>query len=320
MYIIDDGKYIEISIMDIYTIMDNYNECSKSLTDNHNIYKCICTQKFNENIDNDNNIEIKNSIINHYEKTQQVKLIYNNLKNYIYERYNDSSEFIYNISKIVKFKENNNFKFYNKFSLIANSDKYILYFVLKPQYNKLNFNEVIIDILFNNFLINNIDSNQEEDYKRYGNKKIITCILTLDSEFPVFYEIDNQIDNKYIIDTMKEFLLNKYSETHEDMFKFYNYCKEKKGNKDSITFTYDEISRKNKENPTIPKYIELFFYDLKKEIEKAKKDKISNDDINNLLMRVNNKEIFLIEMKNYLQSAINEFLDVEQNNNIENDY
>jgi len=109
MYIIDDGKYSEISIMDIYTIMDNYNECSKSLTDNHNKYKCICIQKFNENIDNDNNVEIKNSIINHYEKTQQVKLIYENLKNYLYERYNDSSEFTYNISKIVKFKENNNF-------------------------------------------------------------------------------------------------------------------------------------------------------------------------------------------------------------------
>ena len=79
-----DGVHTEITIMDIYTILYYYNECSNTIDEEHNIYKCHCKKSFNNTTNYDIGFDdIRNSIKNHYEKTKIVKQLYNNYKDYL---------------------------------------------------------------------------------------------------------------------------------------------------------------------------------------------------------------------------------------------
>jgi hypothetical protein len=180
----------------------------------------------------------------------------------------DSSNFSYNIYHTVSLKgENENFSINSKYIIIAYSDKYTIFCIIKPQFNKLNFNEVISNTIFNQYLINNSNDRHENNFKEYNNTKIITCILTLDSVQPIFINSNMNKSN----DIIKEYMINKYSIEHYKIYDFYIYCKENKPkNKDSICYTYDELVTYEK----LPKYIKDYFYDIKKDLEKNKKIEI----------------------------------------------
>jgi len=175
-------------------------------------------------------------------------------------------------------------------------------FIIKPQFNKLNINRVICEGLFHNFLLLNCDPKQN-NYKRFSEKKIITCIFTLDSDKPIFIDFNILKENPTLKDSIKKYILNKYSEKHDKIYDYYFYCKENKPkNIDSITYTLNEITANY---DSIPKYIENYFYDIKKELDSNKKN---NTNINNVLSKVNNKAVFLEKIGLYLEDVVNDFL------------
>jgi len=303
----DDGIYSDITIMDVYSIMYCYDECSNSIDDSHTQkYKCSCRKHFvegNKNTDFLTYQEIRASIKNHYDKIKQLEKVYQNYKEYIMENLKDSSSFKYNINHPIPLAEENaNFKIFNKHTIIANSDKYVLDFIIKPQFNKLNINRVICEGLFHNFLLLNCDPKQN-NYKRFSEKKIITCIFTLDSDKPIFIDFNILKENPTLKDSIKKYIINKYSEKHDKIYDYYFYCKENKPkNIDSITYTLNEITANY---DSIPKYIENYFYDIKKELDSNKKN---NTNINNVLSKVNNKAVFLEKIGLYLEDVVNDFL------------
>lgn len=84
--IMDNGRYAEITIMDIYSILYCYDECSNSLDNTHNYYKCLCKDKFDEGKHSNDETtfnDIRQSIKNHYEKTEMIENIYSNYSKYI---------------------------------------------------------------------------------------------------------------------------------------------------------------------------------------------------------------------------------------------
>ena len=149
-----------------------YDECSNSINDTHDKYNCLCKKNFSEdnnNTDLQKYKDIRESIKNHYEKTIQLKNVYENYKNYIEKNYDKSENFTYNIEHCVEYNgNNNNFKIFKKYTIIAYSEKYVINIIIKPQFNKLNFNEVIFDGIFNSYILNN--SLSENNKKRYDNK------------------------------------------------------------------------------------------------------------------------------------------------------
>ena len=80
---------------------------------------------------------------------------------------------------------------------MANSNKYVFNIILKPQYNKLNFNEIMLESILNTHLLLNLKNT--ENYKRYNNKNIINCLITLDLEEPLFINWDNILEHNDII-------------------------------------------------------------------------------------------------------------------------
>jgi len=301
LYVYNDGQYSEISIMDIYSIMYCYDECSDSIDNNHS-KECLCKEKFPDKNNSTAYNDIKQSIINHYEKVNIIKEMYNNYNKYITNNLG-SSKFTYNIQHMVMFgNKNKNFKIYDKYPIIAYSDKHVIKFILRPQFNKLNFNKIIVDAIFDTFMLYNCGTDTE-NYNRYFNKKIIICILTLDLEQPIFCSFNINKDNEIIKNSIKDYLKVIYSETHDSIFDFYNFClKTKPPTKDSISYTLEQLDNNYEK---LPQYIKDYFHDIKREINDAKN---KNQPINNIVVKVNNKEIFTSEINKYLDNAINDFL------------
>ena len=304
----DNGRYADTTIMDIYSIMYCYDECSNELNENHDIYKCLCKKYFiegNDNNDSNKYKEIRSSIKNHYDKTLQVKNLYENLINYIEEHIEKSNNFKFNIDhKVSLIQKDGNFNIWNTFEIIANSENNIIHFLIIPQFNKLNFYDKIINLMFNHYLIKNSSNDELKNLKRFKNKKIFSCILTLDSNEPIFYEfnITNEFNN-YI----KSYLFfEKYSKYNNNVLNFYNYCKINKPiNTDSISYTLKKIS----EYPKLPDYIYNFFYDISKDIEKDK------SNAKNILKKINLKEL-----NDYLEKSCDKYINNNEEIDEDNDY
>jgi hypothetical protein len=304
--VMDNGSYTDVSILDVYKIMYYFDECSNEIDTDHLDNNCMCFDTFldnNRSTDNTKYAEIRQSIKKHYEKTKEVDYMYNEYKTVI-SKYTDFLKIKYNIFHPITFKDRDdkNFKIWNKYRIIGNSDKHVIYFVVKPQFNKLNFSETIIEILFDNFFILNTSENTN-NYERIAGKTIITCIFTLDSNKPIIYEFDVKKDNPILLDCYKAYLMDRYSKLHNNVYELYQFCKEQKDRKKSpIELLINKLESNN------PKYISEYYLDIKSkyayETDTKKKEEIKK--------LIDDKEVFLTEMKKLLEKKVDIYLGINQ--------
>ena len=275
IFAIQHGTYSDITIMNIYNIINCYDECSSELDDDHEKdYNCSCKKHFKSgnNNNSDTYSDIRKSITEFHKKTEQVNETFNNFKKLLKINYNmDVTNFHYNLDYAMRFNgQSDQFKIWNIYNLIAQSKDYCLYFIIKPQLNKLNFNQTIFEIIYNVYFLSNVDKNTEA-YLNYGNKQIIICIFTLDSTDPILFSVN--INKEFMIQiqgNIKKYILDDLTQKHKTLEKFNKFCK-KNGH-----VSFDVMKEKYK---YIPKYIEKLFEDLK--------DKEFEDD--ELLNKLNKK-------------------------------
>lgn len=318
IHIINDGSFSDITIMDIYSIMYHYDQCFCSCSNDHPDY-CLCKQEFTAKMPLNTiaNLDIQKSITKHYEKVTQIKLTYENYRKLFAEKFGIFPEFSYNILNVVLgFKENNNFKIIQKYELIGNSKDYVINFIVKPQFNQVNFSETICKIIFNDFLLKNTVPTLQ-NFGRYDGKKIVTCIFTLDSIEPIICELNINKNNYHIIKFIKEYLIDNYIKYHEVLYDFRMFWKiQKPKNKDSISHICDLINTDI--HKKLPKYIKDYFENVKKEIMECKNNKGTENDIQKILQKVDNKDLFINGLNKNLEYAIDDYLNI--NNNVNDEY
>lgn len=316
-----NGKYNEITIMDIYSLMYCYDDCSDLIDDLHVEYNCICNKQFINKKDNNDLLkykDIRNSIVNHFDKTRMVAQLYNNYKLHISTKLNGSMLFKYNIMHKVWFTDvSKNFMIFSDYNTIGYSEKYVIHFIIKPQFNELNFNKIVLEGIFNNFILTNLkpskDSLKNANYIKYNGKKVLACIFTLDSINPVFYDFNINKNDEVVKQSIKQILLEKYSSFHRQIISFYKYCTKNKpsdGPKiNSIEYTYNIIKT---DYDYFPEYISTYLRDVNKEIKDAQKKK---QDIVEILKKVNNDDMFYDGLHACLEEAIDRFIGeyVEEN-------
>ena len=275
-----------LDFQDISVSLDDISNAKRDL--NISINK---KDQIETSIDDTKYQEIRESIINHYKKTEQIKILDENYKKYIIEKFS-TSKFKYNIfHPVVLYNDHSNFKITNNFELIANSDEYIIDFIITPQFNKLNFNNIMLRSIFNNFLLQNIYNKHKNNFERYANKIIYTCILSLDSNEPIFIKLNIDKNCNIIKNSIENYLLNDYTYKHKTIYNFYQYCKKEKPT-NSVKYTYNQIIDENITREAlhiskIPKYIEDYFYYIVKELDKKYKN-----IINNIKIKISNQELF----------------------------
>jgi len=306
--VMDNGKYTTISIMDVYSIMYIFDECSHDIMTTHET-NCSCKKFFNAETSSTNSYpEIRNSIRHHYDKIDYIKKIITNFKQQLKIKYPEA-KFVYNTFYFFCFRSGKkgkiNFNLNHEYPIIAYSEKYVIFFILKPQFNKLNFNEIMLEIIFHQYLLSKCDN------KKFSGKQVLACLLTLDSSAALFFEFPIEKVTNEIIDSIKTYIMTRSERYYKILYELYTYCKiNKPKNKTSLDFMCEKIEEyqdKCSANQRLPEYIIAFFYSLNMQYHKAIQCGKSCDDIKAIFQ---SKETFIEEINIHTKIALDNYLNI----------
>jgi hypothetical protein len=265
--------------------------------------------KFSSGSEDLNITAMRKSITNHYNLVSKIDDKYANYKKCIADEFK-IEDMTYNLLHDVWYDdENENFGIKQQFRLIGHSEKHVIHFIVKPQFNELNFNSIIIGSLFDQFIVAHCPV-QSNNFYKYNDKKLLACVMTLDTDKPIFYEYSIDRNNIIMKQSIKKYLMSKDSAQHELIYDFYEFCKkDKPSNISSIKHTMDGFIKYKH----LPGYITNFFYDLDKELNACKGDKFKRDII---LLNVQDRETFVHSLNAYLETEIDAFLKMVEDNTI----
>ena len=317
------GIYTEFTINELYNLINIYSKSFSKKCFGHK--KCLCKSLFNKyNTDITNTVitKLNTYLLTHYEQIQNISIIYEQFLN-------NHLNINWLINHRIPFNGNNNdYKINYKFQLIGydNNTVYIVY--VKPQLTNLNYFKTMIESIYDTFLLytinkssNIIVSNNEynksfEDNIKFGNKQIITIIFSLNNQsyntFKWIHKDENLIEkhNCFIIDKIKDALLNKYINESKHIYYFYNYYKNKFCN-DNLTAneiinSIKDIIENNDKKSSYPDFIYALIYKIKNEIDEMPKTKKIN-----ILNMYDNEEYFTNALNIKIKNSIYEFLNID---------
>ena len=101
-----------------------------------------------------------------------------------------------NVNHQVNSTYNENITLKTKFDIISHNESDVYIFYISPQYNKLNFEEKMVECILNTYILSNIGINENNEQiknnkLRYENKNITHVIMTLDANEPIFINLKN---------------------------------------------------------------------------------------------------------------------------------
>lgn len=287
MQLSDQGKFGDLPISDLYDIIDLYK---KAKPDEKDIY-----------------------LKSHYNKINLISELYNKLKT-------DYVNLKWLLDHFVYFNGNSSdFEIYKKFNMIAYNDDVVFVCYIKPQFNQLNYNEVMLDSIFDTFLIKNVKKNEDnkisENYKKFNGKKILTCVLSFDCDEPFIFDwsdIKNNddlinVNNDSIKEIVKEELYSNFEMKNNNIYLFYKYYLEEFKNEEPLTIitkiidTYTKI-KDDDIYTKFPKYIDELFFEIKSSIKRKDKDKQLE-----ILKNYTDRQTFMEEITYNLNESINSF-------------
>ena len=243
------------------------------------------------------------------------------------------------INHKIDFKgSNDDYNLYQLLKIIGYTDSTVYNIVIKPQVNSLNYNEILIDSIFNTYLLSQCNYNESNtnlseknvnDKNRFGNKNYKTIIFT--SNFDTYYEfewtnndINLIIQNKnFIINLLKEKLCEHYSVISKNIYKYYKYYKnlytsQKLSSEKIIKNIIQHIKKINEsyesKKDKLPDFIIKYFEKINIILSitnKAKRESILNS--------YDNEEYFMEELNNIIIESINTFLGIETEIDTETD-
>ena len=315
--IVHQKKNSDINIVDIYDIFDLYNNSFNN--DNINGHdNCLCKKHFNKlhmpEIKNKKIEDMKLYLFKHFEKIDDIK----NIMSVFHKKY---PKINWLMNHTLDYNGNDNFKIGKKFNLIGYDENSVIIAYIKPQFNSLNYNEILVNSIFDTHLINNVKKYDKEGkitekYERFNGKTVVTCIFTLDRVEPYYIDWQDSIKNN--IDIIKNRIyfniFEKYKLESSNLYYFYNYwrmfCPDNEKNpSDFIRFLKEKLDESNKGIlPSIlPKYIYDFFSQIEFEIEfsKGKKNK------ENILKNYDDSDYFKEELEKKLDISIKRFLEIK---------
>lgn len=295
--IVNKGMKTDIHSNDIYDILHSYDKSFNLTIEGHE--NCLCKKKFKNNKSSENN-KLELYLTGHYNKIKNI----NSIMSCIYKKFKKINWLINHHVSYTGFT--NDFKVPNNFPLIGYSKKSIIIIYVKPQFNEINYNQIIVDTVFNTFLL--LTSKDE----KFVNKHIYNCIVTLDREEPYYIKWKPFTNEQHIIikNIIIEKIKNYYYIVNKDILYLYDHCvklykkKEIKSMKEfvdkMIDYTKPIPSSTNKPN-IIPKYITSFYNILhftenlqtvlcNKNLFQKKLEESFNDSINSFLNGYDNDE------------------------------
>lgn len=202
------GKYTEIHINDLYEITHVY---ATNYNINHNNENCLCKKHFgNAKVTpinkGDNMYDVYLYIKRHYTEIQKIKTQYDTFLNSV-PRLNWLSSYP------MKFQcQNDDYKLYQQYNFIGYDDNTVYIVYIKPDVNNLNYNEIILNSLFDSFAFDNFvwrddDDNNDKNTRmqKFKEKTQKVVILSANHDYII---IDWKKQLKQYNNVMKQIFVN----------------------------------------------------------------------------------------------------------------
>jgi hypothetical protein len=259
-----------ISIMDIYHILSCYNDCISNdmiIKEHSEEFHCKCIDCFkcNKSTFIQPHENVRNSIIHHYQAIERISNIISIYDNKI-RTYTNNETLTYNSDKSIQMS-GDEFIVKERFHYIGYSTNYVTYIYLTPQFNSMNFYEILIRFILQYFIIKNSDETGE-----YSGKIIFCSIVTLDMVEPIILNLTTLLSDKMdnITTLLYTYLFDKYSKEHSKICDYFSYhSKSNTSTKTNILYVHEcmkQLDKNKKPLYNLPKYIPNFFYELDKKI------------------------------------------------------
>lgn len=302
------GRYTKCHISELYNIVDIYSKSfvQKSSRDAHN--HCMCNKLF----DTDNNASLNTCKINnglesylcvHYEKM-----------NIISRNYMQFCSLYPNINWLMNYRvffsgNTQDFEISNYYNLIGYDSESVIIAYIKPQFNSLNYNQILMDAVFDTYLVKNA-----VDHKFFSGKKISCVVFTTDLDVPYYINISNDIleqNETNIRRIVKDSVLSKYLIDGKIIYNFYKYWRKKCSNEivrplEIIDYIIQQFNVIKKEVETyakcLPNYVTDFFNNIKFKLENCDKQQQKM-----ILKEYDNKTRFIECLDKRLTDSVNRY-------------
>lgn len=324
-YMIDithKGIYTDVTMNELYNIIDIYSKSFNNYIDGHN--NCLCKTHFNTPCIETTNVNIERMskyLTKHYEDINNVGKMYDTfLEQYPKVNWLRKHEIIYSGT-------NKDFKLSKNFELIGYDSNNVFIIYVKPQFNELNLYDTLIDSIYDTFLIKNIkqpiqsnydndndnDNKCLEDFNKFYNKNIITIVFSLDNKNYKTYQWINKesndlINNKLIVEQIRTKLINKYVSESKYVFNYYKYYRKQNTHFPAKKFIKEFIIYyKNDKNycDKMPPFLLRFF-------QKIEDDISDNKNKTDILEKYDDNEFFLNKLHRIIINSIDEYLNFEE--------
>ena len=295
---INNGIYTSFSITELYNVVDIYSK-SFIMQPSHN--HCICndcfTIKTGSDYSNSKIDSLKTYICVHFEKINKVSCIFTQ----IYSLYPNIS---WLINHHVLFNgKNTDFKIYKFYQLIGYDNDNVIIAYIKPQFNSLNYNQILMDAVFDAYLVKNVNE-KENNYKRFHGKKISCVVITTDLNEPYYIDLTTDVfqQNQTIIQSLiKNAIFSKFANENNIVYQFYKYWRKTcpfKQPFEIINYIIQHIPTDD-DNP-VPTYILDFFNNIKFKIENSD----DKQEQKNVLKNYDNKMNFIKYLEHRLSDSL----------------
>jgi predicted GIY-YIG superfamily endonuclease len=279
--IYENNRYTTFPISDLYDIIDIFKRSSQ---DDKDSYKMI-----------------------HYHKLRIIKELFSNFSS----KYSNL-KFLVNHHVFYNGKTSY-YKLYRKFELIAYNSDVVIICYIKPQFNTLNYNETLLNSVYDTFIVKNVEE-QSDNYERFNNKQILSCIFTFDNNKQPYYlnwlnnNNDDLIYNNMtqIWDIIKNNIIIKLKSSNNSIYTFYKYTVNSIIDGDDCD-KINAVLTKYTENTTrynlikYPPYILKFFHRIERDIE-------DNYTPNSIIEQYMDKHFFIVELNKLIEKSISNYL------------
>lgn len=279
----ENRKYSALPIVDVYDIIDMHHKLNSE-----NLYEA-----------------------EHYKKLKYVQKLYNSfIKTY------PNLKFL--INHPIKFNGcATDYTIQTRHDIIAYNTDTVIICYIKPQFNMLNYNELLLQSIYDTYLIKHIQQNISEDnynYKNLYGKKIISCVFTFDNNNKPYYidwsnneSIDLiDINTKLIKDMIKKNTILHLQSANDSIFQFYTYWIKQFSDDEPIIIIeklmakYDENVKDYYSYHTPPQYIKRLFEKIENDIE-------YNANILNTYL---DKTYFMSKLNHFINLSIDKYFGI----------
>ena len=296
----DNGKYLALTISDIYNIVDIYFKVFDSSAKGHEYCKCKEHFSNNQNPLSKNEKEYKEYLFNHFDRVEHINKLLDKLDN-------NHTNINWLYSYPIAIEDNkSNFNIYKGKEIIGYNDTTVFNIYIKPQFNDLNFNEFLVNSILDTYMLYNSDK-ESEQYKKFFNKQIISYVISLNKD--EIYEVNwsNLVNEKreYMQNILYDKIYEIFNSKHEQYYNVFMNLINNIGEQNPQKFI-EMCEKKFKDSYKCPNYLEKTWRYISDKLEDCE-TKTEKQEILNKYM---DKNIFIKLFDSKLKISLKSFLNI----------